>query len=141
MAGIELARALLDRRGPGDVREASDALTAATETAAALGMRPLHEHADTLHRSIDPPRPGPLSRREDQIAELVAQGLSNRLIATNLHLSERTVETHIRSIFHKLGVNSRASIASWSTSRSTSPPDTRSGTVSGSTGAGATNRR
>jgi DNA-binding CsgD family transcriptional regulator len=53
-----------------------------------------------------------LSRREGQVAELVADGLSNRAIAEKLNLSERTVENHIGSIFNKLTLRSRVEIAS-----------------------------
>jgi DNA-binding NarL/FixJ family response regulator len=54
-----------------------------------------------------------LSKREVEIAELVAQGLSNKEIATRAFLSERTIETHVSNILDKLGVNSRVEISSW----------------------------
>ena len=49
-----------------------------------------------------------LSPRESQIAALIADGATNRLIASVLDISLWTVSTHIRRIFAKLGVNSRA---------------------------------
>lgn len=55
----------------------------------------------------------PLTRRELEIADLVAEGLSNRGIATSLHLSERTVQGHVQSILRKLDFRSRVQIASW----------------------------
>ncbi|MCM3658172.1 helix-turn-helix transcriptional regulator [Agromyces mediolanus] len=52
-----------------------------------------------------------LTPRERTVAELVADGHSNRDIAAQLHLSPRTVETHVSRILRKTGVRSRAGIA------------------------------
>ena len=52
-----------------------------------------------------------LTRREREIAELVRDRKTNREIAAELFLSEKTVETHLRHIFDKLGVSSRNSVA------------------------------
>jgi len=54
-----------------------------------------------------------LSRRESEIAELVATGASNKEIAAKLVLSERTVEAHIANIFRKVNVNSRTQLTRW----------------------------
>lgn len=54
-----------------------------------------------------------LSKREWEVASLVGEGLSNRLIAERLILSEKTVENHIASIFNKLGVRSRSEVAAY----------------------------
>ncbi len=54
-----------------------------------------------------------LSRREREIAGLVAEGLSNREIAERLVLSERTVEGHIANAFGKTAASSRAQLAAW----------------------------
>lgn len=54
-----------------------------------------------------------LSKREFEVAALVARGLSNKAIANDLSLSERTVENHIASIFAKLSLRSRAEIAAY----------------------------
>ncbi|MEV4318809.1 AAA family ATPase [Actinocrispum sp. NPDC049592] len=56
----------------------------------------------------------PLSRRETEVAELIAQALSNKQIAERLVLSERTVESHVSNILTKLGAANRMEIASWS---------------------------
>ncbi len=60
-----------------------------------------------------PTRPKPLTRRERQVAALVAGGLANREIAEQLFLSKRTVDSHVEHIFAKLGFTSRAQVASW----------------------------
>jgi non-specific serine/threonine protein kinase len=68
------------------------------------------------------PRPGPaarqdrprLTRREQDVAVLVAQGMSNSQIAATLVISVRTVETHVQHIMDKLGCDTRAQIAAWS---------------------------
>jgi DNA-binding NarL/FixJ family response regulator len=56
---------------------------------------------------------GGLGRREADVARLIAEGLSNRQIGARLFISERTVDSHVRSILNKLGFNSRAQIAGW----------------------------
>ncbi|MFC6079667.1 ATP-binding protein [Sphaerisporangium aureirubrum] len=58
-------------------------------------------------------RPSPLTRRETEIAELVARGLSNKEIAATLVIAQRTAEGHIEHIMGKLSVHSRAQIAVW----------------------------
>ena len=61
-----------------------------------------------------PAHPGRLTRREQDVAMLVARGLSNGQIAGELVISARTVETHVQHIMDKLGVGTRAQIAAWS---------------------------
>jgi DNA-binding CsgD family transcriptional regulator len=58
----------------------------------------------------------PLAKREADVARLVAEGLSNKQIGARLFISERTVDSHVRSILNKLGFNSRAQIAGWTAS-------------------------
>jgi DNA-binding CsgD family transcriptional regulator len=57
--------------------------------------------------------PADLTPRESEIAALVAQGLSNKGIASKLVISQRTAETHVEHILMKLGFTSRAQIAAW----------------------------
>ena len=52
-----------------------------------------------------------LSGREREIAELVALGRTNREIAAELFVSEKTVEGHLRNVFAKLDVSARAAVA------------------------------
>jgi predicted ATPase/DNA-binding NarL/FixJ family response regulator len=59
-----------------------------------------------------------LTRREQEVAVLVARGLSNSQIAATLVISARTVETHVQHIMDKLGFHARAEIAAWSTAQS-----------------------
>ncbi|WP_246493432.1 ATP-binding protein [Crossiella cryophila] len=54
-----------------------------------------------------------LTKREQQVAELVAQGLTNREIAARLVVAPRTAETHVDHVLAKLGFTSRTQIASW----------------------------
>ncbi|RNM12550.1 ATP-binding protein [Nocardioides pocheonensis] len=56
---------------------------------------------------------GSLTRREREVAMLLAEGLSNREIADRLVISLRTAETHVDHILGKLGLTSRALVASW----------------------------
>jgi predicted ATPase/DNA-binding CsgD family transcriptional regulator len=54
-----------------------------------------------------------LTRREEQIADLIAEGLSNRAIAERLVISQRTAEGHVENILNKLGFHSRSQVAAW----------------------------
>jgi len=54
-----------------------------------------------------------LSRREREVAKLVAEGLTNRQISQRLFIAERTAEGHVEQIRNKLGFSSRSQIAAW----------------------------
>ena len=64
---------------------------------------------------------GGLTRRERQVAVVVAQGLSNQQIADELVVSVKTVEAHISRILSKLGFSSRAQIAAWAVDKGLAP--------------------
>ena len=69
---------------------------------------------DVLHGPGASPATGTtLSRRELEVADLVAQGSTNKEIAKALVIAQRTAETHLEHIRTKLGVSSRAQIAAW----------------------------
>jgi len=59
----------------------------------------------------DPPRLSLLSKREKEVAEYVAQGLNNTEIAERTQITKRTVKAHITSIFEKLQITDRLSLA------------------------------
>jgi DNA-binding CsgD family transcriptional regulator len=65
---------------------------------------------------------GVLSPRETEVAELVAEGLSNPAIARRLFLSRPTVASHVAHILTKLGFSSRAQIAVWAAQRRVPTP-------------------
>jgi non-specific serine/threonine protein kinase len=64
-----------------------------------------------------PSPPGGLSAREIEVAGLVAEGLSNKVVAARLHLSVRTVESHVRHALAKLGLENRTQLATWARDR------------------------
>ena len=54
-----------------------------------------------------------LTKRELEIARLIAQEMTSREIAAKLFISERTVEAHVTNMLNKLGLNSRIELARW----------------------------
>ena len=66
---------------------------------------------------------GELTRREREVALLVARGLTNRQISTELSISGRTAERHVATILSKLGLRSRVQIANWAAEHQLSTPD------------------
>jgi DNA-binding NarL/FixJ family response regulator len=58
-----------------------------------------------------------LTDRELQVARLIASGLTNRQIAAELAISERTADTHVQNMLNRLGVSSRAQVAAWIAAR------------------------
>ncbi|GAA2853497.1 LuxR family transcriptional regulator [Streptosporangium fragile] len=100
------------------VVESRTHLRTARETFDALGMAAWGERARRELRSAgeSSPNRGPdarekLTPHELSIAQLAAEGLTNREIGQRLYLSHRTVGTHLHRIFPKLGVSSRADLA------------------------------
>lgn len=79
------------------------------------GLIVIHPHiaAGMLTRSAVPganasePLVEPLTAREQEVLQLIGQGLANKMIADRLHISEHTVKFHVSAIYAKLGVASR----------------------------------
>jgi predicted ATPase/DNA-binding CsgD family transcriptional regulator len=63
-----------------------------------------------------------LTRREQEVAALLARGLTNRQIAEELTIAERTAETHVLKIMNKLGLNRRAQLTAWALKHELTPP-------------------
>ncbi len=63
------------------------------------------------------PAPAGLSSRELEVVRLVAQGLANKAIAAQLHLSVRTVESHVRHVLAKVRLDNRIQLATWARER------------------------
>ena len=59
----------------------------------------------------------PLSARELEVALLLARGLTNRQVAEELVISERTASTHVTHILNKLGFSTRSQVAAWAVER------------------------
>ncbi|GAA0948790.1 AAA family ATPase [Kribbella koreensis] len=104
-AQYHLARTLLERNRPGDRALAESNSRDAARLISALGM--------TAYQT--PSQEPVLSTRETEVAALVAEGLTNRQIATRLVLSERTAQNHVQHILTKLGFTTRSQIATWAT--------------------------
>jgi DNA-binding CsgD family transcriptional regulator len=108
--------ALLRRRNRR--REARDLLRAALDLAHGCGARPLAQRAETELRATGA-RPRrvvlagveALTASERRVADLAAQGLTNREIAQSLFVTARTVEGHLTNVFRKLDLESREGLA------------------------------
>jgi DNA-binding CsgD family transcriptional regulator len=116
-AGAELVRCLRHRTAPGDRAEARAMLDELTPQAAALGTTTLIDALDGPTPDPVGQAPGTLSRREMEVAALIARGLTNRAIAGELFVSERTAQNHVQHILTKLGLANRTQIAAWYTGR------------------------
>ena len=68
---------------------------------------------------------GVLTRREYEVAALVARGLTNRQIAAELTISERTADGHVGNILARLGFSTRAQVAVWMVEQSKPSADDR----------------
>jgi non-specific serine/threonine protein kinase len=87
----------------------------AAEYALSEEVAPAPQSPPAGGRTDQPLTSDPLTAREGEVAAMVAQGLSNRQIAQDLFLSERTIEVHVSKILRKLKLASRTEIAAWAT--------------------------
>jgi DNA-binding NarL/FixJ family response regulator len=112
-ADYELASALVHRSAPGDLARARTLVVEVLPRMDELGMPPLEARAKDLLERIDSAAAAVLTRRELEVADLVAQGLTNREIASRLFLSERTAQNHVQHILVKLDLPNRSQVALW----------------------------
>ena len=109
------ARVLMARacRALGDDDGAEMELDAARSAFAELGATPDVALAASLSRIAAVSLPGGLTAREVEVLALVAKGLTNRDVAQQLVISEKTVASHVSHIFTKLGLTSRAAATAY----------------------------
>lgn len=92
--------------------------------AAARGESPLHPRAASALLAAGPrPVPDGLSAREREVLALVAAGMPNKVIATRLGISEKTVKAHLTSVFRTIGVEDRTQAALWAARNGVVPPE------------------
>ncbi|MFI5895048.1 response regulator transcription factor [Actinoplanes sp. NPDC051513] len=100
-------------RRSGNAMSLSQALTYALEDAAQIAIEP---------SAVPPPSDGEvLTQRERQVADLIAQGMTNKEIARRLVISRSTAGSHVEHILMKLGFTSRVQVAAWVTESSARP--------------------
>ena len=105
-----MARAL---RAVGDDDTADMEVDAARRVFEALGAAPAIDEAARLVRTPDEAAPGGLTPREVEVLRLVATGATNRAVADELVISEKTVARHLSNMFTKLDLTSRSAATAW----------------------------
>jgi DNA-binding CsgD family transcriptional regulator len=100
-------------RALGDNEAAALELDAARAVFEQLGARPELSRLDTLDKQAAPRRSHPLTARERHVLRLIAAGHTNKAIAAELCLSERTIDRHVSNILGKLDVPSRAAATAY----------------------------
>ncbi len=113
---VELARSLLllgriERRRKAR-RESRSALHRALQIATECGHRPLAAQVEHELPRVAAVRSGTeLTATEERVAHLISEGATNREVAAAMFVSVRTVETHVASIYRKLGVRTRIELS------------------------------
>ncbi|HJU00816.1 MAG TPA: response regulator transcription factor, partial [Actinomycetes bacterium] len=100
-------------RALGDEDAARMELDAAREVFERLSAAPDLARVEALTGAARSRAGSGLTAREVEVLRLVATGRTNRVIAAELFLSEKTVARHLSNIFTKLGVSSRAAATAW----------------------------
>jgi DNA-binding NarL/FixJ family response regulator len=123
---IEAARSLLVlgriQRRRRARKSSRDALNRSLALASSIGHRPLIDEVESELERVASVRTGSeLTTSELKVAELIAQGATNREASEALFVSVRTIETHVASIYRKLGVRSRTELTRRLTDSPTSP--------------------
>ncbi len=111
----EFGRMLLKRRGRDDRRISTTLLSEAAQLAERIGMPTLLGRVRALDTALveTSSLPDGLSPREAQIIGLIARGMSNREIGSELVISEHTAANHVRAILRKTGCANRTEVASY----------------------------
>jgi DNA-binding NarL/FixJ family response regulator len=118
-AAMATARAAASESACQAATEKGAAMSQAEAIAFALGESPPPTSPASLLNDQGCPH---LTCREQEVAALIAQGMTNSEIAAVLVISARTVETHVQHIMNKLGCGTRAQIAAWVASGPASRP-------------------
>ena len=122
--GVGLARQALGETAFAVAMATGQAMSPEEATAEALAVEvevvpagvpttPVPPRPERLQQSGEAAAEGPLTEREQEVAALVARGLTNRQIAAELVVTERTVAAHVEHILDKLGFASRTQIGVW----------------------------
>jgi DNA-binding CsgD family transcriptional regulator len=110
---LEAARSQLDQATWEAAFAEGQAMTLEGASEYAVSGEKLATPTPAPERFSSDQRSATLTRREEEVSGLVARGLTNRQIASELSISEHTAATHIRRILKKLGLISRTELAAW----------------------------
>lgn len=115
MSRMYLAQVLQSRGGVQNLAAATRSARTALAAMQTMDMPGRTAQCRTIIAAIDTDTAGrtALTPREREIVALVAEGLTNRRIAEQLFVSERTVETHVTHVLGKIGASTRTDIATW----------------------------
>jgi two-component system NarL family response regulator len=104
------AGCVLDTVSLDDLVESIHAATAGTTVASPRVVASLFDYVARAQARDDQPPPAPLTPREEQILQLIAEGLDNREIAKRLYLQPQTVKNYVHLVLQKLNLGSRLDV-------------------------------